>query len=147
MFIFPIPQGTYMSRPPGGLCKPDQFNLYTTVAPKEAEPDPQLRSRSLVSRFHTSAPPSPTPRFRPARARAHTCVGPSLPLPQHEAVRCIKDKPFRRLNLLHPSGLHLKQGLVRLKKKCMVKGGRTELEEGQEEKIKINALQFLLLSA
>lgn len=114
-----------MSRPPrGGLCKPDQFNLYTTVAPEGAEPDPPT--------------PAPLPIFgkqvshlrsvltKPVVLSTPGCFGlpPSSPHPQ--AVRRLKDKPLQRLNVLHPSGLCcLKQGLVRLtqkKKKKKVHG-------------------------
>lgn len=80
---FPIAQGTH---PSGPRALP--------TAPR-MQLQPRLRSR-FASQDPTAPPRLPRPR--------HTSVS----SPQYEAGRCIKDKPFQRLNLLHPSGLNHK---------------------------------------
>lgn len=56
VFIFPIPQGTYMSRSPRALrTRPAPAVHYS--GPGGGRAGPRLRSLSLVSRFHTAMPP------------------------------------------------------------------------------------------
>lgn len=118
--LFSIPQGTDMSRPEGP-------------------------ANQTLPWGHSRASPSSAPIFGKPSAPPCSRPSPSLHLSPSHNMRLIK--PFWRLNLLHPSGSHLIQGLALFKPKCMVKGGSTELEKGPEGKRKRNPLQFFYNTA
>ncbi|EOB07584.1 hypothetical protein Anapl_09149 [Anas platyrhynchos] len=75
--------------PPGGLCKPDRFNLYTTVAPEETEPEKPSSAPDLCNSLLVITPRRKRGEFLlSASRRLHEAVQLFAVQPQPSAGRC-----------------------------------------------------------
>lgn len=129
VFIFPIAQGTDTSRPPPRALPPRPVRAEHCSGPPGGRASPLLRSPSLVSRFHTSA----RPHQHHSPAQVKVLLHRALSFPWDEAGGCIEDKTISGTELVAPLTIVAERGTCTAEKKCMVKGGRMELEKGREE--------------